>query len=157
VNPRLLLASSPTHNIYLATTTNNTITNHKHTETHKYLSRGSVTPQSCAYVPVVEATTKVLRVSFNPPLFPSDHKDQAGVSTRIKGNTNFSGALTSTSHKRHQATPSWLGFQEPRVIEIKSNRRRVPQVLKRRILLLELKSTKNSLQSHSQRWESKQE
>jgi len=33
----------------------------------------------------------------------------------------------------------------------------MPQVLKRWILLARLKSTKNSLQSHSQRWESKQE
>jgi len=86
----------------------------------KDLFQGSVTPQSCAYVPVVEETTKVLRVSFNSPLSQATTKIKPGFPLESKGNTNFPVPLTSTNRGHHRATPSWLGFQEP-----KSNRAKI--------------------------------
>ena len=117
---RLLLAPTPTHNIDRATTTNNTITSYKHKETQD-LSQGLATPQSCAYVPDVEAMTKVLRVSLNSPLSQATTKMKPGIFTGTKGDTNFPAPLTSKKQGHHQATPSWLGFQEPKSNRAKTN------------------------------------
>jgi hypothetical protein len=47
------------------------------------------TSQSLDYVLIVEETTKVLRVSFNFPHFEAATKIKPGVSTGIKGDTDF--------------------------------------------------------------------
>jgi hypothetical protein len=63
----LLLVSTPTHNVDRVSPTNNNITSNKHIKIED-LSWGSITSQSCAYILDVEATAKVLIVSFNSNL-----------------------------------------------------------------------------------------
>jgi hypothetical protein len=55
-----------------------------HTETQD-LSLGSAKPKSYAYVPIVEVTTKVLRVSFNFPLSQATTKMKSGFPLESNG------------------------------------------------------------------------
>jgi hypothetical protein len=79
------------HNIDRPTTTNNTRYAITRSQAHSSIS------QSCSYVPVVEATTKVFRVSFTPPLLSL-------ATTKIKpGNITRTKRVIQTSRSTSQA------------------------------------------------------